>query len=92
MTRPRSLLWLRPPSPIWSPLRTRNRSCVRGRRRLLEYALTPPWTPTRSCSSLAATHGITDPDDPRIAKRNQVLDRHEAGKITLEQAAVEMGV
>jgi transposase len=41
---------------------------------------------------MPATQGITDPDDPRIAKRNKVLDRHEAGKITLKQAAVAMGV
>jgi hypothetical protein len=41
---------------------------------------------------MPATQGITDPDDPRIAKRHQVLDRHQAGKITLKQAAVEMGV
>jgi transposase len=41
---------------------------------------------------LRATRGITDPDDPRIAARNQVLDRHEAGKLTIKQAAIEMGV
>jgi transposase len=41
---------------------------------------------------MVATQGITDPDDPRIAKRNKVIDRHLAGKITLRQAATEMGV
>ena len=41
---------------------------------------------------MPATQGITDPDDPRIARRNKVLAGHEAGKITLKQAAVEMGV
>lgn len=41
---------------------------------------------------MPATHGITDPDDPRIPVRNQVLDRHEAGKISLKAAAVKMGV
>jgi transposase len=41
---------------------------------------------------LPATRGITDPNDPRIAARNQVLDRHEAGKLTIKQAAIEMGV
>jgi transposase len=41
---------------------------------------------------MPATQGITDPDDPRIAERHQVLDRHEAGHITLKQAATEMGV
>jgi transposase len=41
---------------------------------------------------MPATNGITDPDDPRITERNQVLDRHEAGELTLKQAAVEMGV
>jgi hypothetical protein len=41
---------------------------------------------------MPATQGITDPDDPRIAQRHQVLDRHLAGKITLKQAAVDMGV
>jgi hypothetical protein len=41
---------------------------------------------------MPATQGITDPDDPRIAIRNEVLDRHEAGELTLKQAAAEMGV
>ena len=41
---------------------------------------------------MPATHGITDPDDPRITERNKILDRHEAGELTLKQAAVEMGV
>jgi hypothetical protein len=41
---------------------------------------------------MTATQGITDPDDPRIARRHQVLDRHLAGKVTLKEAAVEMGV
>jgi transposase len=41
---------------------------------------------------MPATHGITDPDDPRIVARNEVLDRHEAGELTLKQAAAEMGV
>ena len=41
---------------------------------------------------LPATHGITDPDDPRIAERNAVLDRLDAGELTLRQAATEMGV
>jgi transposase len=41
---------------------------------------------------MTAAQGITDPDDPRIARRHKVLDRHQAGKITLKEAAVEMGV
>jgi len=41
---------------------------------------------------MPATQGITDPDDPRIAARNNVLDRYEAGELTLKQAAAEMGV
>jgi transposase len=41
---------------------------------------------------MPATQGITDPDDPRISRRNKILARHEAGKITLKQAAAEMGV
>lgn len=41
---------------------------------------------------LPATNGITDPDDPRIAARNQILDRHEVGELTLKAAAIEMGV
>jgi transposase len=41
---------------------------------------------------MPATQGITDPDDPRIAARTEVLDRHEAGGLTLKQAALEMGV
>ncbi len=41
---------------------------------------------------MPATQGITDPDDPRIVTRHKVLARHDAGKISLKQAAVEMGV
>jgi predicted pyridoxine 5'-phosphate oxidase superfamily flavin-nucleotide-binding protein len=41
---------------------------------------------------MPATAGITDPDDPRIATRNKVLDRLQAGKLTLKQAAAAMGV
>ncbi len=41
---------------------------------------------------MPATQGITDPDDSRVAARNDVLDRHEAGEITLRAAATEMGV
>ena len=43
-------------------------------------------------SPMPATNGITDPDDPRVAARHAVLDRVDAGEITLHQAAVEMGV
>ncbi|HEY6809320.1 MAG TPA: IS1182 family transposase, partial [Gemmatimonadales bacterium] len=39
-----------------------------------------------------ATTGITDPDDPRIAERNAVLDRLDAGELTVRQAGAEMGV
>jgi transposase len=41
---------------------------------------------------MPATSGITDPDDPRIAERTAVLDRHEAGELSLKAAAAEMGV
>ena len=41
---------------------------------------------------IPATRGITDPDDPRLADRHKVLDRHQAGQITLKQAAAQMGV
>jgi transposase len=41
---------------------------------------------------MPATNGITDPDDPRITARNEVLDRLEAGEVTLAVAATEMGV
>ena len=41
---------------------------------------------------MPATTGITDPDDPRIVARNAVLDRLEAGELSLSEAAVEMGV
>lgn len=41
---------------------------------------------------MPATNGITDPDDPRIAARHEVLERHEAGELTLAEAAAEMGV
>ena len=39
-----------------------------------------------------ATQGITDPTDPRIKGRSQVLQRLDAGEITVAQAAEEMGV
>ena len=41
---------------------------------------------------MPATQGITDPDDPRIAERDAVLERLEAGELTLVAAAAEMGV
>jgi transposase len=41
---------------------------------------------------MPATQGITDPDDPRIAARHQILDRHEAGELTLTEVAAHMGV
>jgi transposase len=41
---------------------------------------------------MPATNGITNPDDPRVEARNQVLDRLEAGELTLRAAAAEMGV
>jgi hypothetical protein len=41
---------------------------------------------------IPATNGIVDPDDPRIAERDAVMARHEAGEITLRAAAREMGV
>lgn len=41
---------------------------------------------------IPATNGITDPDDPRISERSKVLDRLEAGEVTLTEAADLMGV
>jgi transposase len=41
---------------------------------------------------MPATQGITDPDDPRIAERQAVMDRVEAGELTLKAAAEQMGV
>jgi transposase len=41
---------------------------------------------------IPATNGVTDPHDPRVAQRNQILDRHERGELTLRAAAIEMGV
>lgn len=41
---------------------------------------------------MPATQGITDPDDPRIAERHEVIDRLEAGELTLREAAAQMGV
>lgn len=38
---------------------------------------------------MPATQGITDPDDPPIAERNAVLDRLDAGELTLKAAAAE---
>jgi transposase len=39
-----------------------------------------------------ATNGITDAADPRFAKRQRVLARLAAGKISVQQAADEMGI
>jgi transposase len=41
---------------------------------------------------IPATQGITDPDDPRIAQRAAIIDRLEAGQLTLKAAATKMGV
>lgn len=41
---------------------------------------------------MPATNGITDPDDPRIAERDAVLDRLDAGELTVKAAAADMGV
>ena len=39
-----------------------------------------------------ATRGITDRRDPRLKKRRAVLTRLQAGKISIRQAAEQMGV
>lgn len=41
---------------------------------------------------MPATNGITDSDDPRITERHAVLDRLDAGELTLKAAAAEMAV
>ncbi len=41
---------------------------------------------------MPATNGITGPDDPRITERHTVLDRLDAGELTLKEAAAEMAV
>lgn len=41
---------------------------------------------------MPATSGITDPDDPRRKQREKVIERVEAGDLTITQAAKEMGV
>jgi hypothetical protein len=43
-------------------------------------------------SPMPATNGVTDPDDPRVAARQALLVRVDAGELTLREAAVEMGV
>ena len=40
---------------------------------------------------MPATTGITDPDDPKIATRDAVLDRLESGELTAKEAAALMG-
>ena len=40
---------------------------------------------------MPATKGIADPNDPRIGQRESVLDRIEAGELTVREAAAEMG-
>ena len=40
---------------------------------------------------MPATNGITDPNDPRIATRDAVLDRLEAGELSAKEAAALMG-
>lgn len=41
---------------------------------------------------MPATTGITDSDDPRRKQREKVIERVEAGELTITQAAKEMGV
>lgn len=41
---------------------------------------------------MPATSGITDPEDPRRKQRQAVIERVEAGELTITQAAEEMGV
>jgi hypothetical protein len=41
---------------------------------------------------MPATSGITDPDDPRRKQRQAVIERVEAGELTITKAAEEMGV
>lgn len=41
---------------------------------------------------MPATSGITDPNDPRRQQREAVIERFEAGELTITQAAKEMGV
>jgi transposase len=43
-------------------------------------------------SPMPATNGVIDPDDPRVAARHAVLDRVDAGELTLRAAGVELGV
>jgi transposase len=43
-------------------------------------------------SPLPATQGITDPDDPRLALRAEMIGRLARGEITVVHAAAEMGV
>ena len=38
------------------------------------------------------TGGITDPDDPRVARRRGVIERLDHDELTVKQAAAEMGV
>ena len=38
------------------------------------------------------TGGITDPDDPRLAQRREVIERLNAAEVTVAAAAAEMGV
>jgi len=38
------------------------------------------------------TGGINDPDDPRLARRRQVIERLDGGDATVTSAATEMGV
>ena len=41
---------------------------------------------------MPSASGITDPDDPRIAQRKEVVERLDRDEITMRQAAEEMGV
>ena len=41
---------------------------------------------------MPTTRGVTDPDDPRIQERRGVLERIDAGVLSLKEGAIEMGV
>ena len=38
------------------------------------------------------TNGIADPDDPRIAQRDEVLERVSSGSLSVRAAAKELGI
>ena len=78
--------------PTWPPQAVRNRKpswptpAIGSHNATLEIAAEVLIVP------IPATVGVTDPEDPRLAQRTEVIGRLDRGEVSVRQAATEMGV